>query len=151
MCIRDRVTELVEQLSEAGAPPQQRRVDVSGLPVGPDPAAEERQTREELRFVETSIAVLEDAGDVGDIELYTATFPEVEAADPSIRERMYGWHDLTDADRELMQSKRGEALARLQRERTELQAKVAELEKPCLLYTSPSPRDLSTSRMPSSA
>ena len=27
----------------------------------------------------------------------------------------------------------------------------AELEKACLLYTSPSPRDLSTSRMPSSA
>ena len=25
------------------------------------------------------------------------------------------------------------------------------LERPCLLYTSPSPRDLSTSRMPSSA
>ena len=25
------------------------------------------------------------------------------------------------------------------------------LDKPCLLYTSPSPRDLSTSRMPSSA
>ena len=28
---------------------------------------------------------------------------------------------------------------------------VASLPKPCLLYTSPSPRDLSTSRMPSSA
>ena len=27
----------------------------------------------------------------------------------------------------------------------------AEMEKVCLLYTSPSPRDLSTSRMPSSA
>ena len=31
------------------------------------------------------------------------------------------------------------------------QAKVARLIKICLLYTSPSPRDLSTSRMPSSA
>ena len=31
------------------------------------------------------------------------------------------------------------------------QAKVARLIKVCLLYTSPSPRDLSTSRMPSSA
>ena len=30
-------------------------------------------------------------------------------------------------------------------------AQVAEVTKPCLLYTSPSPRDLSTSRMPSSA
>ena len=30
-------------------------------------------------------------------------------------------------------------------------AKEIELEEPCLLYTSPSPRDLSTSRMPSSA
>ena len=28
---------------------------------------------------------------------------------------------------------------------------VATMDKPCLLYTSPSPRDLSTSRMPSSA
>ena len=28
---------------------------------------------------------------------------------------------------------------------------VRELQEPCLLYTSPSPRDLSTSRMPSSA
>ena len=28
---------------------------------------------------------------------------------------------------------------------------IAEVEKICLLYTSPSPRDLSTSRMPSSA
>ena len=30
-------------------------------------------------------------------------------------------------------------------------AKCLEGPKPCLLYTSPSPRDLSTSRMPSSA
>ena len=29
--------------------------------------------------------------------------------------------------------------------------KIIEKESPCLLYTSPSPRDLSTSRMPSSA
>ena len=28
---------------------------------------------------------------------------------------------------------------------------ISKLEKTCLLYTSPSPRDLSTSRMPSSA
>ena len=28
---------------------------------------------------------------------------------------------------------------------------IAELHKACLLYTSPSPRDLTTSRMPSSA
>ena len=31
------------------------------------------------------------------------------------------------------------------------QAKFLSMEKACLLYTSPSPRDLSTSRMPSSA
>ena len=30
-------------------------------------------------------------------------------------------------------------------------SKVRRIEKSCLLYTSPSPRDLSTSRMPSSA
>ena len=30
-------------------------------------------------------------------------------------------------------------------------SKAAGINKPCLLYTSPSPRDLSTSRMPSSA
>ena len=30
-------------------------------------------------------------------------------------------------------------------------AKEIEIDNPCLLYTSPSPRDLSTSRMPSSA
>ena len=35
---------------------------------------------------------------------------------------------------------------------SEYEAKQPQLEpKPCLLYTSPSPRDLSTSRMPSSA
>ena len=31
------------------------------------------------------------------------------------------------------------------------ESKLGELLDPCLLYTSPSPRDLSTSRMPSSA
>ena len=33
----------------------------------------------------------------------------------------------------------------------EWEAKVLKISKGCLLYTSPSPRDLSTSRMPSSA
>ena len=32
-----------------------------------------------------------------------------------------------------------------------LQARINDLKSRCLLYTSPSPRDLSTSRMPSSA
>ena len=40
-----------------------------------------------------------------------------------------------------------DALAQLQDENEDLQAQVSD----CLLYTSPSPRDLSTSRMPSSA
>ena len=38
-----------------------------------------------------------------------------------------------------------------QQEREDLAKRVAEARKLCLLYTSPSPRDLSTSRMPSSA
>ena len=44
-------------------------------------------------------------------------------------------------------------LARLFKRLREVQGKVAaqEVVKDCLLYTSPSPRDLSTSRMPSSA
>ena len=33
----------------------------------------------------------------------------------------------------------------------ELRARIDDVKKRCLLYTSPSPRDLSTSRMPSSA
>ena len=33
----------------------------------------------------------------------------------------------------------------------ESEQQILELLQPCLLYTSPSPRDLSTSRMPSSA
>ena len=40
---------------------------------------------------------------------------------------------------------------RMQAEATELRLIVREEIKSCLLYTSPSPRDLSTSRMPSSA
>ena len=35
--------------------------------------------------------------------------------------------------------------------KTEIARRLAKLAKACLLYTSPSPRDLSTSRMPSSA
>ena len=34
---------------------------------------------------------------------------------------------------------------------TDEKLKLTEVTSPCLLYTSPSPRDLSTSRMPSSA
>ncbi len=42
------------------------------------------------------------------------------------------------------------SLGRLE-ELAKILAAVKEEIKPCLLYTSPSPRDLSTSRMPSSA
>ena len=40
---------------------------------------------------------------------------------------------------------------KLEAEADKLKAKAAALLRHCLLYTSPSPRDLSTSRMPSSA
>ena len=42
-------------------------------------------------------------------------------------------------------------LKRVQKEVRELKKKSTKKYKNCLLYTSPSPRDLSTSRMPSSA
>ena len=46
-----------------------------------------------------------------------------------------------------------QAIKLLQLSRAELEELIEQslVENPCLLYTSPSPRDLSTSRMPSSA
>ena len=46
---------------------------------------------------------------------------------------------------------RDEALTTVNKIYGELEEKLLKIFKDCLLYTSPSPRDLSTSRMPSSA
>ena len=54
-------------------------------------------------------------------------------------------------DNEFRKTKMGRTTS-TQKKYTEYQKRLAErLAIPCLLYTSPSPRDLSTSRMPSSA
>ena len=45
----------------------------------------------------------------------------------------------------------GEAIAAKTKEETAREMKIGTIIFACLLYTSPSPRDLSTSRMPSSA
>ena len=68
------------------------------------------------------------------------------------REEQSAWEKLDDAARRANKDKTAYSydLQRYQNALAEIQGSVEEIES-CLLYTSPSPRDLSTSRMPSSA
>ena len=65
------------------------------------------------------------------------------------RDSLISWHDLIELGWELKHQLRA-----MQTSDTASQVSMSKLMKQfdiCLLYTSPSPRDLSTSRMPSSA
>ena len=50
-----------------------------------------------------------------------------------------------------LEAEDGAAAVELMRQRTDISLLLLDLMMPCLLYTSPSPRDGATSRMPSSA
>eukprot|EP00831_Metopus_contortus_P032410 TRINITY_DN26191_c0_g2_i1.p1 TRINITY_DN26191_c0_g2~~TRINITY_DN26191_c0_g2_i1.p1 ORF type:complete len:109 (+),score=35.70 TRINITY_DN26191_c0_g2_i1:117-443(+) len=83
---------------------------------------------------------------------------------PNVEEKIIEWNKIYKADAEMMKAvQRLVSLLTEWKEFVKLHiaknplltvteyTKYEEIKKACLLYTSPSPRDLSTSRMPSSA